>query len=100
MRLIIFTGFVPGIYPETRSDPKGNPIVQEYVLPDLTKSKAGKVRHPDDIPVDTDQVLNMGNERFTVPEIIFRPNDIGILSSLVLTVDLTIFARSRSIRAP
>ncbi|KAJ7646286.1 actin-related protein Arp6 [Mycena polygramma] len=61
-----------------RSDPKDNSIVQEYVLPDLTKSKAGKIRQPDDIPLDTDQVLNMGNERFTVPEIIFRPDDIGL----------------------
>ncbi|KAJ6514420.1 actin-like protein ARP6, partial [Mycena vitilis] len=61
-----------------RSDPKDNSIVQEYVLPDLTKSKAGKIRQPDDISLDTDQVLNMGNERFTVPEIIFRPDDIGL----------------------
>ncbi|KAJ7468244.1 actin-related protein Arp6 [Mycena galericulata] len=61
-----------------RETPKGNPIVQEYVLPDLTKSNAGRVRQPDDIPLDTDQVLAMGNERFTVPEIIFRPDDIGL----------------------
>ncbi|KAJ7662532.1 actin-related protein Arp6 [Mycena polygramma] len=59
-------------------DPKNNTTVQEYVLPDLTKCKAGKIRQPDDIPVDTDQVLTMGNERFTVPEIIFRPDDIGL----------------------
>ncbi|KAF8193221.1 actin-like protein ARP6 [Mycena galopus ATCC 62051] len=64
-----------------RTDPKGNPIVQEYVLPDLTKSKAGRIRQPDDIPLDTDQVLTMGNERFTVPEIIFRPDDIGLEQS-------------------
>ncbi|KAJ7466005.1 actin-related protein Arp6 [Mycena latifolia] len=61
-----------------RSNPKSNPIVQEYVLPDLTKSKAGRIRRPDDIPLDTDQVLSMANERFTVPEIIFRPDDIGL----------------------
>ncbi|KAJ7093825.1 actin-related protein Arp6 [Mycena belliarum] len=61
-----------------RSNPKTNAIVQEYVLPDLTKSKAGKIREPDDIPLDTDQVLTMANERFTVPEIIFRPDDIGL----------------------
>ncbi|KAJ7362262.1 actin-related protein Arp6 [Mycena albidolilacea] len=64
-----------------RSDPKRNPIVQEYVLPDLTKSKAGRIRQPDDIPLDTDQVLTMGNERFSVPEIIFRPDDIGLEQS-------------------
>ncbi|KAJ7142229.1 actin-like protein ARP6 [Mycena epipterygia] len=61
-----------------RRDPKANSIVQEYVLPDLTKSKAGKIRHADDIPLDTDQVLTMGNERFSVPEVIFRPDDIGL----------------------
>ncbi|KAJ7291670.1 actin-related protein Arp6 [Mycena rebaudengoi] len=64
-----------------RSNPKGNVIVQEYVLPDLTKSKAGRIRQKDDIPLDTDQVLTMGNERFTVPEIIFRPDDIGLAQS-------------------
>ncbi|KAJ6476898.1 actin-related protein Arp6 [Mycena sanguinolenta] len=64
-----------------RRDPKGNSIVQEYVLPDLTKSKAGKIRQPEDIPLDTDQVLTMGNERFSVPEIIFHPNDIGLEQS-------------------
>ncbi|KAJ7895533.1 actin-related protein Arp6 [Mycena olivaceomarginata] len=64
-----------------RSDPKRNSIVQEYVLPDLTKSKAGRIRQPDDIPLDTDQVLTMGNERFSVPEIIFRPDDIGLEQS-------------------
>jgi actin-related protein 6 len=63
------------------SDPKKNSIVQEYVLPDLTKNKAGKIRQPDDIPLDIDQVLTMGNERFCVPEIIFRPDDIGALIS-------------------
>ncbi|KAJ7173813.1 actin-related protein Arp6 [Mycena filopes] len=53
-----------------RNDSKGNPIVQEY--------QGGKIRGPDDIPLDTDQVLTMGNERFSVPEIIFRPDDIGL----------------------
>ncbi|KAJ7763203.1 actin-related protein Arp6 [Mycena maculata] len=64
-----------------RAAPKANPIVQEYVLPDLTKSSAGRVRQADDIPLDTDQVLTMGNERFTLPEIIFRPDDIGLAQS-------------------
>ncbi|KAJ7197930.1 actin-related protein Arp6 [Mycena pura] len=58
-----------------------NTIVQEYVLPDLTKSKAGKIRQPDDIPLETDQVLTLRNERFSIPEIIFRPDDIGIEQS-------------------
>ncbi|KAJ6614988.1 actin-like protein ARP6 [Mycena sp. CBHHK59/15] len=64
-----------------RNDPKGNAIVEEYVLPDLTKSKAGRIRTKDDIPLNTDQIVPMGNERFTVPEIIFRPDDIGLAQS-------------------
>uniref|UniRef100_A0A0W0GCX3 Actin-like protein ARP6 n=1 Tax=Moniliophthora roreri TaxID=221103 RepID=A0A0W0GCX3_MONRR len=61
----------------TRRDPK-NTIVQQYVLPDLTINKHGHIRQPDDIPVDSDQVLLMNNERFSVPELIFRPDDIGL----------------------
>lgn len=60
-----------------RVDPKKNPIIQEYVLPDLTKSKQGHVRQPDEIAVDGQQVLTMNNERFAVPELLFRPDDIG-----------------------
>ena len=60
-----------------RMDPKNNPIVQEYILPDLSTNRSGRVRQPDDI-VDTDQILVMNNERFTVPELLFRPDDIGM----------------------
>ncbi|KDR83036.1 hypothetical protein GALMADRAFT_58042 [Galerina marginata CBS 339.88] len=58
--------------------PKHNPIVQEYILPDLSTNRKGRVRHSDDIITETDQILVMNNERFTVPELIFRPDDIGI----------------------
>ena len=58
-------------------DPKNNPIVQEYILPDLSTKQNGRVRQPDDI-VETDQILVMNNERFTVPELLFRPDDIGM----------------------
>ncbi|KII90669.1 hypothetical protein PLICRDRAFT_174052 [Plicaturopsis crispa FD-325 SS-3] len=61
-----------------RVDPKRNRIVQEYILPDLTTDRQGHVRRPDDIIADNDQILFMNNERFTVPEIIFRPDDIGL----------------------
>jgi actin-related protein 6 len=60
-----------------RQDPKGNPIVQEYILPDFSTNRQGRVRRPDDIIAETDQILLMNNERFTVPEILFRPDDIG-----------------------
>jgi hypothetical protein len=60
-----------------RVDPKHNPIVQEYVLPDLSTNRKGCIRSPDDIITETDQILVMNNERFTVPELLFRPDDIG-----------------------
>jgi actin-related protein 6 len=61
-----------------RVDPKHNLIVQEYVLPDLSTNRQGRIRHPDDIIAETDQILVMNNERFTVPELLFRPDDIGL----------------------
>jgi len=60
-----------------RSDPRRNPVVREYILPDLSSNRKGHVRQLDDIVTDTDQILMMNNERFTVPELIFRPDDIG-----------------------
>ncbi|KAJ3547053.1 hypothetical protein NMY22_g1812 [Coprinellus aureogranulatus] len=65
-----------------RADPKGNTIVREYVLPDLTQHKKGRIRQPGEIVTDNDQVLVMNNERFIVPELIFRPDDIGETDSL------------------
>ncbi|KIM40974.1 hypothetical protein M413DRAFT_72674 [Hebeloma cylindrosporum] len=61
-----------------RVDPKHNPIVQEYMLPDLSTNRKGRIRHPDDIIAESDQILVMNNERFTVPELLFRPDDIGL----------------------
>jgi actin-related protein 6 len=61
-----------------RRNPTKNEIVQQYVLPDLTVNKHGHIRQPDDIPAESDQILLMNNERFSVPELIFRPDDIGL----------------------
>ena len=65
------------VYPKDRLDPKRNPIVQEYILPDLSMNQSGRIRQPDDM-IETDQILVMNNERFTVPELLFRPDDIGM----------------------
>ncbi|TFK34759.1 actin-related protein Arp6 [Crucibulum laeve] len=74
-----------------RADPKRNPIVQEYILPDLSTNRKGRVRQPDDILTDTDQILVMNNERFTVPELIFHPDDIGLnQAGLAATVAFSI----------
>ena len=58
-------------------DPKHNPIVQEYILPDLSLNRQGRVRQPGEVVTDTDQILVMNNECFAVPELLFRPDNIG-----------------------
>ena len=56
-----------------------NSIIKEYVLPDFTTIKRGRVRNPEPENKNDDyQILRMNNERFTIPEILFHPSDIGI----------------------
>eukprot|EP00794_Sanderia_malayensis_P012812 gene12812-14125_t len=57
-----------------------NTIARDYVLPDYTNVKRGYIR-----PINNmwekykgdEQLLRMNNERFTVPELLFHPSDIG-----------------------
>ena len=56
---------------------RDNTIVQEYILPDFSANRPGRVRQPDENLQDSYQILYMNNERFTVPELLFRPDDIG-----------------------
>ncbi|KAG7087930.1 hypothetical protein E1B28_011976 [Marasmius oreades] len=77
----------------TRLDPKNNSIVQQYVLPDLSVRKQGRIRKPEDIVPESDQVLVMNNERFSVPELIFRPDDIaldqcGLAEAIAVSISL------------
>ncbi|KAJ3875287.1 actin-related protein Arp6 [Lentinula edodes] len=58
-----------------------NPIVQKYVLPDMSTSRKGRLIEPGDMTLGSEQVLFMKNERLSVPEIIFRPDDIGLNQS-------------------
>lgn len=67
-------------------NPKDNAIVQEYILPDLSINRKGRIRQQDDLVTETDQILMMNNERFTVPEVIFRPDDIGASLSTISQV--------------
>lgn len=60
-----------------RQNSKSNTVVQEYLLPNFTDNRQGRVRAPDEELADSDQVLVMNNERFAVPELLFRPMDIG-----------------------
>ncbi|KAF4590261.1 Actin- protein 6 [Pleurotus pulmonarius] len=61
-----------------RVNPQSNSIVREYILPDLTKDRRGRLRQAGETLTEGDQVLLMNNERFAVPEIVFRPDDIGL----------------------
>ena len=79
----------------SRRHPRKNPIVQEYVLPDYSArstSRTGYIRSGPDAAQpesvqdgkkaidgndEEDQVLWMGNERFTGSELLFNPSDIG-----------------------
>ena len=64
-----------------------NTIVQEYVLPDFSARRRGFVRDhvtkssslQQHQQMQTDeQCLRLANERFSIPEIVFHPSDIGI----------------------
>jgi len=61
-----------------RADESRNTIVQEYVLPDFSRNRRGYIRQPDSLPIDGEQVLYMGNERFSIPEVLFCPDQIGL----------------------
>lgn len=53
-----------------------NDIVKDYVLPDFTTVRRGYLAEPGS---ETEQqVLRMNNERFSIPEILFHPSDVGI----------------------
>lgn len=74
-----------------RSNPKKNSILREYVLPNFSINRHGRVRLPNEELSATDQVLAMENERFTIPELLFRPDDIGLeQSGLAATVAASI----------
>ena len=57
--------------------PKENSIAIDYVLPDFTTIRRGYIRSKDEAG-NGEQVIRMNNERFAVPELLFRPSDIGI----------------------
>jgi len=42
-----------------------------------TAGRDGSMSYDDPPPSDSDQILYMSNERFTVPELLFNPSDIG-----------------------
>ncbi|KAK9366544.1 actin family [Lipomyces kononenkoae] len=57
-----------------------NPLALDYVLPRAMASgiRQGHIRDKA-LPSDPDdQILTLGNERFSVPELLFNPSDIGM----------------------
>ena len=54
-----------------------NSVTREYILPDYLEVRRGYVRRNNE-PIHGKQVIKMNNERFSVPEILFSPADIGI----------------------
>ncbi|KAI6044922.1 actin-related protein Arp6 [Pisolithus marmoratus] len=64
-----------------RLKPKKSGIALEYILPNYVINTGGAVREPGHELAPTDQVLVMENERFTIPELLFRPDDIGLEQS-------------------
>ena len=61
--------------------PGDNTIARDYVLPDFTSIRRGFMKSVEDStgrPEEGEQLIRMNNERFMVPEILFRPSDIGI----------------------
>ena len=87
--------------PSTRVDDNSENIVVDYILPDFNKLHHGVVRPHDPVVQalrtrklalggvgagaamragneDTDESMTLGNERFTVPELLFRPTYIGL----------------------
>ena len=63
-------------------DAFGNNLKKTFVLPDYQSIPRGFVKEEDDITIsDDEQLLVMESERFTIPEILFNPSDIGINQS-------------------
>ncbi|KAI0209778.1 Actin-related protein 6 [Lamellibrachia satsuma] len=60
---------------------KENTVVRDYILPDYTHIKRGYIKSMDDDNTDrnaSQQIIRMNIERFSVPELLFHPSDIGL----------------------
>lgn len=55
-----------------------NSIACDYILPDYTHIKRGHVRETGVQLDSSQQIIRMCNERFSIPELLFHPSDIGI----------------------
>lgn len=60
---------------------RSSPLARDYVLPDFTARRRGYMKGPEESSgraAEGEQIVRMNNERFMVPEVLFRPSDIGI----------------------
>ncbi|TFK90533.1 actin-like protein Arp6 [Polyporus arcularius HHB13444] len=65
-----------------------NPIVQEYIFPDYSANRPGRIRTPGESLGESYQTLTMNNERFTVPEILFRLDQAGLSATVAASIAL------------
>jgi len=70
-----------------------NSILREYVLPNYVTVHRGFVRKQEEFghrATNDDQILRLNAERFSVPELIFNPSDVGLkqmgLSETIISV--------------
>ena len=88
------------LFNQQRSSPKQNSIVMEYLLPNFSINRGGEIRRLGYELTPTDQVLVMENERFTIPELLYRPDDIGWwLKSMISHTYRLVVPRSKISRA-
>lgn len=60
---------------------KENTVARDYVLPDFTSLRRGYLKTLEESSGragEGEQVLRMNQERFMVPELLFRPSDLGL----------------------
>ncbi len=79
-----------GIGVKKKFDQPGEGIAVDYFLPDYSGLKAGYMKpHDPDLMIKkrkgmagtgevVDNYMTLGNERFTVPELLFNPGDVGM----------------------
>lgn len=60
------------------SDYKGESLQKSYILPDFQNIMEGRVKGDEEELTNNEQVLAMETERFTVPEVLFHPSDVGM----------------------
>jgi len=58
-----------------------NPMKCTYVLPNGSNIKKGYIKTSETPTLEDEQVVTLTNERFSIPELLFNPSDIGKRSS-------------------